>query len=62
MYMVLTRSFISSYFIISDTNEGELINNINKNLVKILQDGELTVNEPSEQEKEQKRTAIISKG
>lgn len=61
MYMVLTRSFISSYFIISDTNEGELINNINKNLVKILQDGELTVNEPSEQEKEQKRTAIISK-
>ena len=61
MYMVLTRSFISSYLIISSDNDEEICDNIDKKLKMVITNGELTIKEPTESEKEQKRTAIISK-
>ena len=61
MYMVLTRSFISSYLIISSDNDENVFDNINKKLKMVIDNGELTIKEPTESEKEQKRTAIISK-
>lgn len=61
IYMILTRSFISSYFILSDQNSDENINCIIKNLDHINDKGELTVIEPTEGQKEEKRQTIISK-
>lgn len=61
MYMVLTRSFISSYFVISQDNDKEVINSIQTKLQQILDNGALTIKEPSQQEKDEKRTAVISK-
>lgn len=61
MYMVLTRSFISSYFVISQDNDKAVINSIQTKLQQILDNGALTIKEPSQQEKDEKRTAVISK-
>lgn len=61
MYMVLTRSFISSYFLISDKNDENIVENINNNLSAILSNGELTITEPTDEQKADKRKTIISK-
>lgn len=60
MYMVLTRSFISSYFIISDRNEKNVVDNIKSNMDFLLKTGTLSINEPTEEQKENKRKSIIS--
>ena len=61
MYMILTRSFISSYFVISDRNEESTIQLIEQNLEQINSQGKLSVLEPTEEQKEEKRKTIISK-
>ena len=57
---IINRVF-SSYFILSDQNSDENINCIIKNLDHINDKGELTVIEPTEGQKEEKRQTIISK-
>lgn len=60
IYMMLTRSFITTYFIIPKSN-GDLVENLQNGINEINEKGFLTVEEPSEEEKEQLRNAIINK-
>lgn len=61
MYMILTRSFISSYFIVSDRNDEGVVQLMEENLDQINTLGSLSVIEPTEEQKEEKRKTIISK-
>lgn len=58
VYMMLTRSFLTTYFIMSDANE-ELFDAFNEGIVQINRDGILSVSEPSKLEQEFLRNAII---
>lgn len=60
IYMMLTRSFISTYFLMSSLN-GEVITQLQNGLNNINKTGYLTVTEPTEKEKETLRNAIINK-
>lgn len=59
LYMMLTRSFITTYFIVSDEN-GEMIDTLNAGIKFINQNGYLSVKEPTSTEKERLNTAIIN--
>lgn len=58
VYMMLTRSFLTTYFIMSNTNE-ELFKIFNEGLIQINRDGILSVIEPSALEQKVLRNAII---
>lgn len=60
MYMALTRSFISSYFVVCSDNDTKVLDNINKNLEHIQKEGSLKIIEPSEEQKQSKRRSLIS--
>lgn len=60
IYMMLTRSFISTYFLMSSHN-GEVITQLQNGLNNINKTGYLSVTEPTEKEKEALRNAIINK-
>lgn len=60
IYMMLTRSFITTYFIIPESN-GDLVGDLQNGINAINENGVLTVKEPSEKEKERLRNAIINK-
>lgn len=60
IYMMLTRSFITTYFIIPKSN-GDLVGDLQNGINAINETGVLTVKEPSEKEKERLRNAIINK-
>lgn len=60
MYMILTRSFISSYFLISDSNGDDVFNLIDSRLDCIMENGYLEVEEPSKERQEKLRQTIIS--
>jgi superfamily I DNA and RNA helicase len=60
IYMMLTRSFITTYFIVPKSN-GDLLERLQNGINEINGKGYLTVAEPSEKEKEQLRNAIINK-
>ena len=60
IYMMLTRSFITTYFIIPKSN-GDLVGDLQNGINAINETGVLTVKEPSEREKERLRNAIINK-
>lgn len=60
IYMMLTRSFITTYFIISESN-GDLVGDLQNGINAINENGVLTVKEPSEKEKDKLRNAIINK-
>ena len=60
IYMMLTRSFITTYFIIPKSN-GDLVADLQNGIEAINKTGVLTVKEPSEEEKERLRNAIINK-
>lgn len=59
IYMMLTRSFLTSYFMLSSSN-GEVITKLKDGIDTINKKGYLTVTEPSEEEKEHLRNAIIN--
>lgn len=58
IYMMLTRSFITSYFIINKSN-GELINRLRNGITCIKDNNALIINEPSDKEKEELRKTVI---
>lgn len=58
IYMMLTRSFLNSYFIIPDTEQN--IEKYKSEVEKINKTGVLRVKEPSEEEKEELRKTIIN--
>lgn len=58
IYMMLTRSFITSYFILPD-DEMDLIEYIRQGVKQVNRDGYLHVKEPSEEEKRRLNNAII---
>lgn len=60
MYMILTRSFISSYLLLSDRNDDLVEEIIEKRLICIKNNGYLEIEEPSAQQKEEKLQNIIS--
>lgn len=60
IYMMLTRSFITTYFILPKTN-GAIIEDLQKGINEINNTGYLVIEEPSIEEKEQLRNAIINK-
>lgn len=60
IYMMLTRSFITTYFIIPNNNES-LIGILENGIEEINKNGYLSIIEPSILEKEQLRNAIIDK-
>lgn len=60
IYMMLTRSFIKTYFLISDKNK-QIVNELHKGIEGINETGFLVVKEPLEEEKERLRNAIINK-
>lgn len=60
IYMMLTRSFLTTYFLV-DIKNGELINKLEKGLKGINENNFLTVEEPPKEEIEQLRNAIITK-
>jgi len=60
IYMMLTRSFITTYFIIPESN-GDLVKNLQNGIKAINENGFLSVKEPSDEEKEKLRNAIINK-
>lgn len=61
LYMMLTRSFITTYFLISSKNNSQqLIDLYQDGITKIKNDEELILEEPSDNEKEKLRNAIIS--
>lgn len=60
IYMMLTRSFITTYFIIPESN-GDLVVDLQDGINAINENGVLTVKEPSEEEKDRLRNAIINK-
>lgn len=58
LYMMLTRSFISSYLLTSFDANGELLEELEKGLRRINSDGILEVSVPSEQERKRIKTTI----
>lgn len=60
IYMMLTRSFITTYFIIPESN-GDLVQDLQNGINYINKNGILTIKEPSAREKEKLRNAIINK-
>lgn len=60
IYMMLTRSFLTTYFMISKCN-GELIETLEKGIEDINKNVCLSVSEPTKREKERLRNAIINK-
>lgn len=58
LYMALTRSFISSYLVIQNDNNEELIETLNKSLEEINNSLSMKVLEPTEEEREQQDTII----
>jgi superfamily I DNA and RNA helicase len=60
IYMMLTRSFLTTYFLVSSRN-GELIRKLESGLDEINKKGYLSVTEPTATEKEALRNAIINK-
>lgn len=58
LYMMLTRSFIRTYLLISQESNGELANKIEVGLNSINDTGELKVTCPSDEEKSEIVTAI----
>lgn len=59
IYMMLTRSFLTTYFIVSDENS-DIIDLLKEGINTINEKGMLVINEPSEDEKERLRNAIIN--
>lgn len=57
IYMVLTRSFLTSYFIVNDDN-GEFIKTYKHAIYNINKDGFMKLREPSEKEKEEQEEKI----
>lgn len=60
IYMMLTRSFITTYFLMPKSN-GTLIDDLQNGINEINNNGYLIVKEPDEKEKQQLRNAIINK-
>ena len=61
LYMMLTRSFITTYFLVSSKNNSqELIDLYQNGITKIKHDEELILEEPNDKEKQRLRNAIIS--
>ncbi|HAS6076776.1 TPA: AAA family ATPase [Vibrio vulnificus] len=58
LYMMLTRSFLTSYLLINEESNSELLPIIENELGKINKTGNLIVNEPSDAEKRQIKTTI----
>ena len=58
IYMMLTRSFITSYFILPDSNE-EQLKDIMRGVREVNTNGYLHVKEPSDEEKKRLNNAII---
>ena len=58
IYMMLTRSFITSYFILPD-DETENVESIIQGVKQVNRDGYLHVKEPSDKEKKALNNAII---
>jgi superfamily I DNA and RNA helicase len=57
IYMALTRSFLTSYFIVGSGNE-EFINIYQKAIIDITQHGAMLLKEPSEEEKQRMASKI----
>ena len=57
IYMILTRSFLSSYFIVSDEN-ADFVRIYNSAIDDIMQNGYMSLREPSEEEKKQQAEKI----
>ena len=58
---MLTRSFITTYFLVSSKNNSqELIDLYQNGITKIKHDEELILEEPNDKEKQRLRNAIIS--
>lgn len=60
IYMMLTRSFLTSYFILPDENSANL-NEIIHGVNEVNQSGYLHIEEPSDLEKERLNNAIIAR-
>lgn len=60
IYMMLTRSFLTTYFIISNNN-GQLINTLKNGIDNINKTECLSISEPTPKEKEALRNAIIDR-
>ncbi|MED1093635.1 DEAD/DEAH box helicase [Bacillus paramycoides] len=58
LYMSLTRSFLSSYLIIQNENNKELIQNLENGLKEINSNYQMTVPEPDEKTKERQQAII----
>lgn len=61
IYMMLTRSFITSYFIIPDCEETETIEEISSGVRWVNEKGYLHILEPDDKEKKKLNNAIINK-
>lgn len=60
IYMMLTRSFITSYLLITNDNDKELIDRYSKALLEINEKNCVTIQEPSESEKQEINKELIS--
>lgn len=60
LYMLLTRSFITSYLLLSDKNSVENISKYKKTLNEITSTEKMTFAEPSDEEKAQMKKYILS--
>ncbi len=60
LYMILTRSFITSYLLLSDTNERTFIDSLNEKLVEIHDSNKLIITEPNDEIKVELDKQIIS--
>ena len=58
LYMLLSRSFLQSYLVLSQNEEAELVQSLQEGLNEINQNNRITLIEPSTQEKEAIRTKI----
>lgn len=61
IYMMLTRSFITSYFIIPDDDQ-EMISKLENGVNFVNENGYLHIKEPSDEQKEILNNAIINRG
>lgn len=60
LYMLLTRSFITSYLLMTDRNNSNNISNYQKTINEIFSTGKMTIAEPSQKEKEEMEKFIFS--
>lgn len=60
LYMVLTRAFITAYLLISDENDGELIENLNLEIKKLQKTDDIIIDEPSIEVKSYLEKQVIS--